>query len=192
MRSYILCISAIILSNCISEKPDQNKIDIKSSTETLIVTDSTIKVQPQKKNKPSTLVLPPFDEIHNKGISPDILAYLEDAIGNDTSVSLIKFPLKKLMGTPYQNVFDKKYCQPILEVVDAEIVVMSKLDHLLSSGKMSGDTWNLRLRIYNTDADLQFDSKIKADELTDAELQKLLSEKQADLIEEIKNTFRNL
>src|SRR5687768_1445385 len=76
----------------------------------------------------SVLVLPPFDEIANEGISPGVQEYLEREISKDTSVTLIEFPYKDLMNVPYHNVFDKKYCKPITDRIDADVVIMTKLD----------------------------------------------------------------
>lgn len=191
MKAIIFFISAFILLCCAPNKREQHKTDTASPVKKIISTDSTSGTQSLKKIKLSVLVLPPYDIIHNRGISPDILEYLEKVIGNDTSVTLIKFPLKKLMNTPYQNVFDKKYCKPILEVVEAQIVIMSKLDHIESTGKMSTDKWALQIRIYNTAAEIQFDSKIKADSLTAEELEHFLIVNQKELIREIKNTIHH-
>ena len=188
MKSITYFIWAILLTFCTTERREQIAIEVSPPTEKPIVTDSIVISQHAIKIKPSVLVLPPYDEIHNEGISPDVMKYLENVISNDTSVALIKFPLKKLMNTPYQNVFDKKYCKPILEVVEVQIIIMSKLDHVASTGKMSTDTWNLRLRMYNSITNVQIDSKIKANGLTSIELQELLLESQKELNMELNET----
>jgi hypothetical protein len=189
MKPITFLISALILINCPPEKSEQHITYITSPAKKIISTESTSGAQPLKKIKPSVLVLPPYDIIHNRGISPDILEYLEKVIGNDTSLNLIKFPLKKLMNTPYQKVFDKKYCMPILEVVEAQIVIMSKLDHLVNTSKMTTDKWALQIKIYNAAAEIQVDSKIKANGLTAEELEHVLFVNQKELIREIKNTI---
>lgn len=68
-------------------------------------TDSTV----------SILVLPPFDEIANAGVSPDIRKIIESALRDQEQLTIISFPFKQLIGVQYQMVFDKKYCKPILE-----------------------------------------------------------------------------
>ena len=55
-------------------------------------TDSTVKV----------LVLPPFDEIANAGVSPDIRKNIESTLISQKQFSVIPFPFKQLMGVPFQ------------------------------------------------------------------------------------------
>jgi hypothetical protein len=75
----------------------------------------------------TVLVLPPYDEIANAGISPDTRLILERNLMNKNKIKVIPFPLKKLMNVPYEMVYDKKYCAPIIEKVKCDIIVMTQI-----------------------------------------------------------------
>jgi hypothetical protein len=137
-------------------------------------------------NKISILILPPFDEVANAGISPDIQKMLAEQLANDTGLSVIKFPFKKLMHVPYHNVFDKKYCKPILEKISPDIIIMTKLDHITDENEMEKDKWNVRIRLYFVKSNQQIDSKIIIDKSNWSEIKSILSAKQPDLVKEIK------
>jgi hypothetical protein len=135
--------------------------------------------------KLTVLVLPPYDEIANAGISPAVQKYLEAQIDNDTNLSLINFSYKQFMNVSYQNVYDKKYCQPIIDKRKTDVIVMSKLDLVTPAGKMDKDKWNLSLRIYNTNTGKQSDSKIVLTNVAGADLQRILASKQEQLRTEV-------
>jgi hypothetical protein len=137
------------------------------------------------RRKLSVFVLPPFDKIANEGISPNIQKYLEMEIAKDTSLTVIKFPYRDLMNIPYYNVFDKKYCKPIAEKIETDIIVMTKLEQEERTGQMGSDKWNLLIRIYDVAADEQTNSEVTGVNLTDAEIAYLIKERQLDLVSEI-------
>jgi hypothetical protein len=135
--------------------------------------------------KLSVLVLPPYDEIANAGISPDVQQYLEQQIAADTNLSLVKFSFKEFMNVAYTNVYDKKYCQPIVDKRKTDVIIMSKLDQIISTGKMDKDKWSLSLRIYNTNTGTQTDSKIELSKVESENMQTILAGKQEQLRREI-------
>src|SRR5687767_11194970 len=99
---YILLI--LCLTSC--NKPNTTSHDEKVTTDsTLISNDTSLTTNRPIPKKLSIIVLPPYDEIANAGISPDIQDYLEREMLKDSSVTLIKFPYKELMNVPYHNVF---------------------------------------------------------------------------------------
>jgi hypothetical protein len=166
---------------------DHKKTDTISTANKSNIEDTITKANfPQ--TKLSVIVLPPYDVIANAGISPDIQKYLETEISRDTTLTLIKFPYKQLMNIPYQNVFDRKFCKPIIDKVKADIIVMSKLDQVTRTGKMTTDKWNFQIRIYNTNNENQTNSSVTADNLTESEIKNILSDRQHDLTTEIKNS----
>ncbi len=57
-----------------------------------------------------TLVLPPFDKMANRGISPDIQKYIESKLRSEDSLELIPFSIKSVDDIPYHNIYHKKYC----------------------------------------------------------------------------------
>ncbi|HEV8273673.1 MAG TPA: hypothetical protein VGQ04_20310 [Chitinophagaceae bacterium] len=137
--------------------------------------------------KLTVLILPPYDLIANRGISPNISKYLEIEISADTNLTVLNFPHKKLHNVAYQNVFDKKYCKTIADKVKTDVIVMSKLEQMTETGQMNLDRWNLSIKIYNSKTGVQKNSSITAHGLTNDEIKLLLSSKQNILSTEIKN-----
>lgn len=142
-------------------------------------------------NKPTVLVFPPHDLIANEGISPDVQKYLQAVLAKDTGSALIKFPYKQLMGAPYQHVFDKKYCAPILDKVKADVVIMSKIEQVKRNGRMDTDEWNLQLKIYNTRTGSQKISSLQLARATIAGMEHYIQVKAADLFAEIREEEPN-
>jgi hypothetical protein len=143
-----------------------------------ITTDSTVKV----------LILPPYDEIANAGRSPDTRQIIESALTNNGQLSVLPFPFKKLMGVPYQMVYDKKYCRPILEKVDCDVVVMTQIitDNERNPGIWP---WTYKILIYNTRTGKQLNS-IQGDNLKAEDFQKDIDTKVHKLIKDIGLTFK--
>jgi hypothetical protein len=187
MERFVYILLVLWLTSChnSSNVTAENVLTTDSSQTTSDTTTETLTQGPLRKL--SVIVLPPFDEIANEGISPSVQKYLETEISKDTSLTLIKFPYKDLMNVPYHNVFDKKYCKPITDKVDADILIMTKLEQRERSGQMTSDKWNLLIRLYNVKKDNQVNSIITGNNLSDVEINKLLELRQQDLIAEIKN-----
>ncbi len=139
---------------------------------------------PDKSKKPTILILIPYDLNANGGFSPEIQETLEKKFIDNSEIQLIKFPLKKIMNVPYQNVYDKKYCKQILEKIKTDFIIMSKIDleNILNSPKK----WDLSFRIYNVKNNEQFDSKLKGDNLTKEQIEKKIKNESDVLINEIK------
>ena len=135
--------------------------------------------------KPTVLILPPFDLNANGGFSPEIHKILEENFKNNLEINLIKFPFKKLIHIPYQNVYDKKYCKLLLEKLDVDFILMSKIDlkEILEQNKK----WDLSFRIYNVKANQQFDSKLKGKDLSYAEIEEKVHNNHQILVDEILN-----
>ncbi|NLP59542.1 hypothetical protein, partial [Lutibacter sp. B1] len=134
--------------------------------------------------KPTILILIPYDLNANGGFSPEIQEILEKKFSKSSEIQLIKFPLKRLMNIPYQNVYDKKYCKPILEKVKADFIIMSKIDieNILDSPRK----WDLSFRIFNVRKNEQFDSELKGEKLTRNQIEERIDNDFEILINEIK------
>jgi hypothetical protein len=185
MREITSLVILVFFISCTHNRKDKLPLDNILSMGSNISSDTVIYKKLFENTKLSVIVLPPYDEIANAGISPDVQKYIEDELKKDTNLVVVKFPLTKLMNTPYQNIFDKKYCKPLLEKVDAKILIMSKLDQVLRTGNISRDSWNLKIRIFNIESDIQVDSEVKFDSLSDAGIKKVLLMNHAKLINEI-------
>nr|WP_321453082.1 hypothetical protein [uncultured Carboxylicivirga sp.] len=144
-----------------------------------------------EENKLRVIVLPPYDLISNRGISPNIQKYLEKELSKSKEIDLIEFPYKKLINISYYNIYDKKYCKPIIDNVDCDIIVMTKIDLVTQTGNMQKDSWSLRIKLFNTQTEIQLSSKIIVDSLSSAEIEKKLSLTKEILINEIKSTVTN-
>lgn len=82
---------------------------------------------------------------------------IESGLSKDSPFTVIPFPLKKLMGVSYQMVFDKKYCAPILEKINCDVMIMSQL--ITDNERKTGAwPWSYRIRIYNVRTGKQFNS----------------------------------
>ena len=131
---------------------------VEETNQPVIVTPTTSsEINKDRVEKLRVIVLPPYDEIANAGTSPDVQQYLQNELINSEEVDLIKFPFAQLMNVSYQNIFDKKYCQPIIEAIECNTIVMSKLDVVRKTGNMTSDKWNLRIRLYNVKTEKQID-----------------------------------
>lgn len=135
--------------------------------------------------KLSVLVLPPFDNIANEGISPNIQKSLEKVFFEEKSFDLIQFPYGKLVGVPYQNVFDKRYCKPITAKVKSDIIVMTKIGLVKRMAEMEKCKWDIEIKIYNTISDRHFLSKVEGRGLTSLLIDSLILTRRSDLFEEV-------
>ena len=137
-----------------------------------------------KTEKPTVLILIPYDLNANGGFSPDTQEIIENKLADNSEIKLIKFPLKKLMNIPYQNVYDRKYCEPILEKIKTDFIIMTKLnlENILSSPRK----WDLSFRIYDVKKNEQFDSKLKGEKLTKQQIETKIKNEIEILINEIK------
>jgi len=186
MKTLINLTIFFLLTSCDNSPATQSDTERADTTKQLRLIDTTTKSKITL-TKLSILVLPPFDEIANEGISPNIQQILEKTISNDTTLTLIQFPYRQLMNVPYQNVFDKKYCKPITDNLQTDIILMTKLDQATRTGKMASDKWNFQIKIYNTKTDKQFLSQMTGDNLTSTEIQNLIKSRRQDLFTEINN-----
>lgn len=135
--------------------------------------------------KLSVLVLPPFDSIANEGISPNIQKSLERVFFEEKSFDLIQFPYGKLVGVPYQNVFDKRYCKPITAKVKSDIIVMTKIGLVKRMAEMEKCKWDMEIKIYNIISDRHFLSKVEGRGLTSLSIDSLILARRSDLFEEV-------
>ena len=105
----------------------------------------------------SVLVLIPYDEIANAGVSPDTRIVLESALAGKGRISVIPFPFRKLMGVPYQMVYDKKYCKPIIDKVECDVIIMTQL---ITDSEREPNAWQwaYNVRVLNVMTGKQRDS----------------------------------
>jgi hypothetical protein len=140
-----------------------------------------------EKKSLNVIVLPPYDVIANEGISPDITKSLETVLKRETKLEVMKFPYQKLINANYHMVYDKKYCREIIEIVDPDIIVMSRLDLTKKTGNMEADRWNFEIKIYDVSSDQQRKS-ISGQSLRAEGIDKTINELRESLVDDILET----
>lgn len=98
--------------------------------------------------------------MHNYDFNPIV----ETELNKFNNINVRPFPLKTLMGVPYQGVFDKKYCPAIIEKVDVDFLILTRFDKRYDELNRTEMDWGYELRIVNTKTLEQVNS-ISADNL---------------------------
>lgn len=98
----------------------------------------------------------------------DFNPILERELKKYNKFELVPFSYKKLMGVPYQGVYDKKYAYPILEKIDADIFIMTRFTGNIfpADPAIKEPYWGYEIKILNTKSMNQKVS-IKANKLSD-------------------------
>ncbi len=81
--------------------------------------------------------------IHGVNFNPTI----ESELNNYKNIRVIPFPFKKLMGVPYQGVYDKKYCQPIIDKVNVDYLILTRFS---DDTDITQKTWGYQVKIVKT------------------------------------------
>ncbi len=84
--------------------------------------------------------------LHNYDFNP----LIETELNRFKYINVKPFPLKTLMGTAYQGVFDKKYCPPIIAKVQVDFLILTRFDHPYGKLDEKEDSWGYELKIVNT------------------------------------------
>ena len=136
----------------------------------------------------TVLVLPPYDETATEGIAPDAQRILERSLMSKNKIKVIPFPLKNLMNVPYEMVYDKKYCAPIVEKVKCDIIIMT---HLIrkNESKPGSLPWAYTTKIYNVKTGRQINS-IKGSYLKTRDFPADIASKSDKLVMDIINLFQ--
>lgn len=77
---------------------------------------------------------------------------IEAEISKNDGFSIVPFPNKKLLGIPFQGVYDKKYCFPIIEKLDIDYIVMTRfLGNIMEGVEMNDENfiWGYEIKILN-------------------------------------------
>jgi hypothetical protein len=185
---YSLVLLFSLISGIISCTPSttSSRDAASASNPSFKVSDTSTALKKPKTNL-TVLVLPPYDEIAGRGISPNIQKLLEEAVSGDSSLSVLTFPYSKLADVSYQNIFSKKHCGPVLDRVKSDIIIMSKVDLGSDTGNMFTNKWDLLIKIYHVASEKEIPSKLTADDLTIPQIGELISSQKQKLSQEIEN-----
>lgn len=106
----------------------------------------------------------------------DLNPSLEKYLDQDDRIILKPFPLKKMQGSGYFGVFDKKHCEKILEKVDVDFLLMTRMHGLdFSPANSDSGDWGYDTKILDTESMNQFKGisarKLKSFESIDPDIQ---------------------
>lgn len=148
----------IILSSCDSNKkasPEIKQADIYSDTKDSKI--NTVLIT-QEFNVPEIklIVIPCSNGYEYSMHGYDINPIIEIELNKISDINVAPFPLKKLMNIPYNGIFDKRYCKPIIENVDTDFLIMTKFvgnmfpqrERKLND-KSDKDIWGYETKILN-------------------------------------------
>lgn len=164
-----------------------HKREITTETQAKIEVSSATVDPVEEKRSLNVIVLPPYDVIAGAGISPDITKSLENVLKREAQLEVMKFPYQKLINANYHMVYDKKYCREIIEIVDPDIIVMSRIDLARKTGNMENDRWDFEIKIYDVSSDQQRKS-ISGQSLRAESIHKTIDELGENLVEDILET----
>lgn len=181
----LTCFSCTTQKNDKNESiaPTNNSVSTNSKEDTVLV-----KANPEKQDTVITvLVLPAYDGIANVGASPDTQYILERALSTHDTLKVLPFRLQKLMGVRYQMVYDKKYCNPILDKIPADIIIMSRI--ITKNEHEPGIwPWSYEVKIFNVRTDKQIRS-IMGKDLEAEDFSNNINSKKDKLLADIFSTF---
>lgn len=82
----------------------------------------------------------------------DFNPIIESELKRIENVEVIPFSLTKLLGVTYQGVYDRKYCKPILDKIDADYYIMTRFtgEYHQDTPKMSKMNWGYETKVLNT------------------------------------------
>ena len=116
----------------------------------------------------------------------DFNPLIEKKLEEHDEIIFIPFPYKKMNGSGYHSVYDKKYCTEILEKTAVDYLIMTKFTGNLLNPFDSIKTWGYETKILNTKTMKQFIS-IKASGLNSyEEIEKTIIENIGELVSDIK------
>jgi hypothetical protein len=88
---------------------------------------------------------------------------------------------------PYQMIYDKEYCKPILDLVQCDVIIMTQL--ITDNERKPGIwPWSYKVKVYNTITGKQINS-IGGVDLKPEEIQNDIVSKIKILIADIRGTF---
>ena len=164
-----------------------DKIHIKTyGHDQIAINDTTRKDTLSEQLKTYIIILPPYDQIANRGISPNIFKYLERSLRKNKNILLPNNIIKtfKELNINYNMVFDRKYCNDIIDKMNPDIIIMSKLDLKIETGNMISDKWDFEIKVYNPRKNKQ-QVILKGQDLLDSEIKKLIYDSNRELFDKI-------
>ncbi len=156
MRKLLLILLIAFLSACNSSDQLKNDKFLKDSLFIIAKNtsiDSTSKQVIDDRKKIAVIILPSYDQNANGDISPYVTKAIYKLLRADSSFNVIDFPYKILHD--YYNIYDKKYCTEIIQKVNPDIIIMSKIDFPLQRNGVYNN-WDIEIKAYCPKKDTVF------------------------------------
>ena len=186
----ILIFIFVFTMSCNSKKEEQQQIKniskIQKDTDTIKLKEQVIIKDKVENSKIKVIVL----QCSNGYGHNDFNRTIESEISKNEGFDIVPFPNKNLLGVTFQGVYDKKYCEQIIEKLDVDYIIMTRfLGNINEEIEIIGDdfTWGYEIKILNVKSMNQKIS-IRKDNLD--EYQNIITDiknKGGDLINDIKN-----
>ena len=143
----------IFFLNCTENtiKPTQeieNKVEYIDKTQVDISDFDSIPEQIEVEKK-KVILIPSYNGYDCIQLGYNLNLIFEEKLKESNSINFIPFPYKKMNGSGYQSVYDKKYCNKIIEKTDADYLIMTKLTGNLLNFLEKDKVWGYETKILN-------------------------------------------
>lgn len=158
--SIFLSLSAIVGCNS-TDKKEQNVAEKKDGMlidSSSIVNEASTLSDVSKNDTLEIIVIQCANGYEYAMYNYDFNPVIENELNKFENIHVKPFPYKALMGVPYQGVFDKKYCPPIIEKVDVDFLILTRFDRGNGELNLTEMKWGYELRIVNTETLEQINS----------------------------------
>ncbi|WP_159779658.1 hypothetical protein [Flavobacterium sp. 9AF] len=127
MKAFLKILLFIFIISC-QPKKDENIIE--KSINKIEHDTNYVRIE---NNKKDTIINPSDSKVkiivlqcsNGYGMN-DFRKNIEIEISKNKEFEIIAFPNKKLLGVTFQGVYDKKYCQPIIDKLDVDYIIMTR------------------------------------------------------------------
>jgi len=186
----VYCYLFINCTNPVSEqslaqtaKDTSINVDTNTVVDAVLIGEDTVAAI----DTPSVLILPCSNGYDYGMYGYDLDEVLEENLSKVDRIKVLPFSYLKFRKAHYHGVYDKKYCDGILALTEADYLIMNRMKgNLVASPSSKGD-WGYSIRILNTKTLEQVNS-INASNLSGwKEVLEHLEKAQATLIEDIQS-----
>lgn len=176
MNYLLLILIAFFAVSCSQKTPVEDTKTISTAKNVKVEkNEKTITIEDTVPEPLTVMVIPCSNGYEYNAQMGDLNPSLEKYLAQDERIILKPFPLKQMRGTGYFGVFDKKHCGKILEKVDVDFLIMTRMRGLYVQPvhSDSGD-WGYDTKILDVASMEQFNGisarKLKSFELIDADI----------------------
>lgn len=182
MKYFWSIVLLIALASCHENTLKDKKETISEKKDIILeVNDEIADTQYTATTQISVMVIPCSNGYDYNLKMGDVNPSLEKYLGQDDRIVLKPFPLKEMKGSGYLGVYDKKHCDNILERVDVDFLIMTRMKGIdISSANGEAGNWGYDTKILNVESMVQFDGisarKLKTFELIDSDVKSKTNE----------------